>query len=158
MELHDLLAGLAIIAGLVGIVVVVVPGLTVVVGAVVVWALIESSPAGWVAMSFAIAVGVATTALKYLYPGKRLTEAGIPTRNLLMALGLGIVGFFAIPVVGFFIGFAGGIYIFEWQRIGRQGAWPSTLEALKAIVLSIGIELVGGFIIAAFWLAAAIFG
>lgn len=158
MGVHDLLAGLAILAGLVGIVVVIFPGLTLIVGAVVVWALFESSTAGWLAMSMAIAVGVATTALKVLFPGKKLKEAGIPIRTMLYSLGLAAVGFFVIPFVGFFIGFAGGIYLFEFRRIGREKAWPSTVEGLKAIALSIGIELVGGFIIAAFWLTMMIFG
>lgn len=158
MGIHDLIAGIVIILGLVGILLVVTPGLTVVVGAVVIWALIESSVAGWLAMSIAVALGVATTALKFLYPGKKLQEAGIPTRNLLMSLGLGVVGLFVIPFFGFFIGFAGGVYLFELDRVGREKAWTSTLEALKAIVLSVGIELIGGVLIAVFWLGAVIFG
>lgn len=158
MGVHDLLAGLAIVAGLVGIVLVVFPGITVIVGAVVIWAIIESSLAGWVAMSMAIALGVATIALKFLFPGKKLKEVGIPTQTLLLSLGLGIVGIFVIPFVGAFVGFAAGIYLFELKRVGPSGAWPSTWAGLKAVALSVGIELVGGFLIAAAWLAAALFG
>jgi len=158
MGAHDLLAGLGILVGLVGTVLVVVPGILIVILSVVVWAVFESSPAGWVAMSLALVVGVATTALKYLFPGRRLKRAGIPTSHMLAALGVAVVGFFAIPVVGAFVGFVLAIYLLQRQRKGAERAWGATSAALRAIALSVGIELVGGFVIATVWVAAVVWG
>jgi hypothetical protein len=155
---HDLLAGIGILVGLVSVVIVVLPGLLIVVGSVVVWALLEQSVAGWVVMALAVGLGAAVTVLKYLHPGRQLRETGIPTIGLLIALGVAVAGFFLIPVVGAFIGFVVAVYVLERIRVGPQGARASTAATLKAIALSIGIELAGCFVIAALWLAAVIWG
>jgi hypothetical protein len=158
MGAHDLLAGAGILVGLAGVVIVVLPGLLIVVASVTLWAVIEQSVAGWVALALAIAIGGMVTVLKYLHPGRRLRGIGIPTSRLLIALGVGVVGFFLIPVVGALVGFALAIYALERIRVGPQQARASAIETLKAIGLSIGIELAGGFLITALWLAAAIWG
>jgi uncharacterized protein YqgC (DUF456 family) len=157
MAWHDLLAGFGILAGLVGVVIVVLPGLLIVVGSVAFWAVIEQSVAGWVALSLAVVIAGAATVLKYVHPGRRLKELGIPTSRLLFALAVAVVGFFAIPVVGAFIGFLGTIYLIERVKRGGPQARESTWGTTKAIALSIGIELAGGFLIAAVWLAAVTF-
>ena len=56
-------------------------------------------------------------------------------------MALGVVGFFVIPVVGLFVGFVLGIYLAERRRVGQADAWPSTKAALRAVGLSILIEL-----------------
>jgi uncharacterized protein YqgC (DUF456 family) len=158
LEPHDLLAGLGILVGLVGVVIVVLPGLLIIVGSVAFWAVVEQSAAGWVALALAGLIGIAATVLKYLHPGRRLRELGIPTTQLLLALAVAIFGFFAIPVVGAFIGFLAAIYVTERLKHGGPRARQSTWATTTAIALSIGIELGGGFLIAAVWLAAALFG
>lgn len=158
MGAHDLLAGAGILAGMTGVLVVVLPGLLIIVASVVLWALIEQSAAGWVAMGLAISLGVSITILKYLHPGRKLREIGIPTSRLMIALGVGVAGFFLIPVVGAFLGFAAAVYLLERVRVGPRQARTATKATLWAIALSIGIELAGGFLIAAVWLAAAIWG
>jgi uncharacterized protein len=158
MGAHDLLAALGIVAGLLGTIVVVLPGIVIVVGSVVVWALFESSTAGWVAMALALAVGLGTMSLKYLFPGRKLKRAGIPTSHLVIALGVAVVGFFVIPVIGAFVGFVVAVYALQRRRVGHDRARTATVAALRAIAMSIGIELVGGFAVAAVWLVAAIWG
>ncbi len=158
MGAHDLLAGFGILIGLVGTVLVLLPGILIVVASVVVWAVVESSAAGWVALGVALVVGVATTVLKYLFPGRNLRRAGVPTSHLLLALLVAVVAFFVIPVVGAFVGFVVAVYLLQRQRMGAERAWPATTAALRAIALSIGIELAGGFVIATVWLVAVIWG
>jgi uncharacterized protein len=158
MGAHDLLAGLGILIGLIGTVIVILPGIVIVVASVVVWALVESSPAGWVALALALVAGLVTMTLKYLFPGRRLRRAGIPTSHLLVAVVVALVGFFVIPVVGAFFGFVLAVYLLQRQRVSPDRAWPATIATLRAIALSIGIELVGGFVIATVWLVAAIWG
>lgn len=156
LEAHDLLAGLAILVGLVGVVAVLVPGLALQVLAVVVWAAIESSVGGWATLAAVLVVAVVATVLKYLHPGRRLKAAGLPHWLLLVSATAAAVGFFAIPVVGAPLGFVASIYLFERRRRGRAAAWPSTKAALGAIVTSIGIELAGAFIITVIFFVAAI--
>jgi hypothetical protein len=70
---------------------------------------------------------------------------------------LAIVGFFVIPVVGFFIGFPLGVYLEESRRLGRHAAaWDSTREALRAMGLSILIELTATALAAGVWLAVVL--
>ena len=64
---------------------------------------------------------VATTFLalgavvKYVVPGRRLKQVGVPTSTLLLGGVLGVVGFFVIPVVGLLVGFVLGVYLAELQ-------------------------------------------
>ena len=55
-------------------------------------------------------------------------------------------------VVGAVVGFVGGIYLVELGHSRDRGsAWTSTRAALKAVFLSIGIELLAGLAIATTW-------
>jgi uncharacterized protein YqgC (DUF456 family) len=158
MQLHDLIAGVAIAVGLVGIVVVVIPGLPLEVVAVVLWAFEEDTAlAAGVAVA-AVLIAVAVTVLKYLRPGKRLREAGVPRIQLLLAVAVGVIGFFAIPVIGGPLAFVGTLYLMQRVRVGAERARHATRVALGAIALSVGIELGGGFVIATVWLGAVLIG
>jgi hypothetical protein len=153
------LVGVAIIVGLVGIVVFVVPGLLIVWAAVLVWALEERTAMAWGVLGLATLLALAGTVAKYLLPGQRMRDAGVPGRSIVFGGVLGVVGFFVIPVVGLFIGFILGIFLAERIRLGDHGqAWPSTQHALKAVGLSILIELFAGLLIAAAWGLAVTLG
>jgi hypothetical protein len=140
--------------GLGGIVIPILPGLTLQVAAVMVWAVAEGSPMGWVVAGVSVVVAGVATVLKYTRPGRRLKEAGVPTRVLAVAVVAAIVGFFVVPVVGVVLGFVLALYVFERARVGRERAWPSTRTALLAIAQSIGIELAGGLLILIVFVAA----
>lgn len=148
MQIHDFLAGVVVLVGLIGIVVVIIPGLALQVVAVGIWALEESSVVGWSILGLVVAIALAASVLKYLSPGRRLKQAGIPGWLLLTAVVVATVGLFVVPVVGAPLGFVLTIYAFERSRKGRAHAWPSTRTALRAVFTSIGIELAGGFAIA----------
>jgi uncharacterized protein len=152
------LVGLAILAGLVGVVVPALPGLLLCWAAVLVWALVERTAAAWTVLGVASALFVVSQVVKYLVPGRRMRAAGVPWQSLAAGGLLGIVGFFVIPVVGAALGFVGGVYGAERLRLGtHEAAWPSTLQALRAVGLSILIELGAGLLIAAAWLGALLF-
>ena len=94
--------------------------------------------------------------MKYAVPGRGLRTAGVPSRTLVAGGLLGVVGFFVVPVVGLFLGFVLGVYLSELQRVGAERAWPSTRAALRAVGLSMLIELAAGMLAAVTWLAAAV--
>lgn len=145
-----------VVVGLGGIIVPVLPGLTLQILAVVLWALVETSALGWLVAALCFVVAATASVLKYTRPGRRLREAGVPTWVLALAVAAGVVGFFAIPVIGAVIGFVATLYVFERARTGRERAWPSTKTALVAIAQSIGIELAGGVVIVAVFLTGAL--
>lgn len=148
MEVVDVLAGIAVLVGLVGIVLTVIPGLAIQVVAVTIWAFEEGSAVAWVVLGLVLALAATATILKYVFPHRRLREEGVPGRVLFIAMVMAVVGFFVIPVVGAPIGFIVTVYLFERARRGPAQAWPSTKTALKAVLASMGIELAGGFAIA----------
>lgn len=158
MEIHDLIAGVAIAIGLVGIVVALVPGLPLEVVAIVLWAFEEGTMLAWVVTAAAVVIALGVTVAKYMRPGRRLREAGVSRLQLLFAVIAGVVGFFVIPVVGGPLAFVATLYLMQRTRVGRERAGHSTRVALRAIALSIGIELAGGFVIAAMWFTAALLG
>ncbi|MGA8978288.1 MAG: DUF456 domain-containing protein [Pedococcus sp.] len=146
-----------IVIGLVGIVVPVLPGLLLVLAAVLVWAIDTGSTPGWWVFALCAVLYVAGMALQYALPGQRLRAAGVRRTTLLLAVLLAIVGFFVIPVVGAPLGFVGGIYLVELSHSrDRYGAWASTRTALGAVFLSIGIELLAGLAIATTWVVAVL--
>lgn len=155
----SVLAGLLIAVGLVGIVVAVLPGLVLVVAGIAVWAVPRGDTLGWTVLGVAVAVAVLGTVLKYLLPGRRLRDGGVPGRTLVAGGVLGIVGFFAIPVVGLFVGFVLGVYLAELARLpdSRQ-AWASARGALAAVGWSILIELAAGLLATAAWITGLVLG
>ena len=156
MELHDVLAGIAVLAGLIGIVVLLLPGLALQVAAVAIWAFEESTFVGWVVLGLVLALAVGASVVKYMLPGRRLKQQGVPGSVLLMAVVVAVVGLFAIPLIGAPLGFILTVYVFERMRRGKEMAWPSTKSALRAVFTSIGIELAGGFLIAIVFVGGAL--
>jgi uncharacterized protein YqgC (DUF456 family) len=148
----NILVGVAIAVGIVGVVVPVLPGSLLVVGAILVWALVVGSATGWAVFAVAAAFVLVGTVVKYAVPGRRLKRDGIAGSTLLAGAVLGVVGFFVVPVVGLPVGFVLGIYLAEWRRLGSHDlAWPSTVAALKAVGLSMLIELVACLAAALTW-------
>ena len=156
MASTDLLVGLAVLVGLVGIVVPVLPGSILILVAVLVWAVQSATTTGWLVFALVTTFLVAGGLVKYALPGRGLRTAGVPSTTLMLGGLLGIVGFFVIPVIGLVVGFVLGVYLAELTRVGRNLAWPSTRAAMKAVGLSMLIELAAGLLAAGTWLTGAI--
>jgi uncharacterized protein YqgC (DUF456 family) len=152
----ELLVAVAIAVGIAGIIVPVLPGTILVLGAVLVWALDIGTTTAWTVFAVSTLLLVAGSVVKYLVPGRRLKTAGVPNRTLLVGALLGFVGFFVIPVVGMFIGFVLGVYVAERARVGGALAWPSTKGALRAVGASILIELAAAVLAAGVWVAGVV--
>jgi uncharacterized protein YqgC (DUF456 family) len=147
----EVLVALAIAIGLVGVIVPVLPGSLLVLGAVLVWAWDLGTTTGWLVFAVATTFIALGSIVKYVVPGRRLKDAGIPGSTLLLGGVLGVVGFFVIPVVGLLIGFVLGVYLAELRRVGTAAAWPATKHALRAVGVSILIELVASLLAATTW-------
>jgi uncharacterized protein YqgC (DUF456 family) len=152
----EVLVALAIAVGLVGILVPILPGSILVLAAILVWAWEVGGTTAWAVFGVAAVVLVAGGVVKFLVPNRRLKDAGIPGSTQWIGAAVGIVGFFVIPVIGLFIGFVLGVYLAEHRRLGAQAAWPSTRHALKAVGLSILIELAAGLVATFAWIAGVV--
>jgi uncharacterized protein len=155
MKGADLVCGVLVVVGLFGIVVPVLPGTILVLLGILVWASADGSAGAWTVFALATACLVVGAVVKYAVPGRRL-RAAVPTGTL-VAGGVGaVVGFFVIPVVGALVGFPVGVYLAERARSGAAGAWPSTREALRAVGVSILIEMVAALAATAVWITGAV--
>jgi uncharacterized protein YqgC (DUF456 family) len=152
----ELLVALAIAVGLAGIVVPVLPGSVLVLAAILVWAWQVGGATAWTVFGVAAAVLVVGGVVKYVVPNRRLKDAGIPVSTQWAGAALAVVGFFVIPVVGVFVGFVLGVYLAEHRRVGRDAAWPSTRHALKAVGISILIELAAALVATFVWVAGVV--
>ena len=153
----EALVALACLVGIVGVVVPVLPGDLLVGGAIVVWAVVERSAVSWVVAVVAVAVLVVGHVLTVLIPGRRMTAAGVPRLVLVAGAFAGIVGFFAVPVVGLPLGFVLGVYVAELVRLREHApAWRTTVEAMKGTGLAMLIGLCATVLATAVWATAAI--
>lgn len=175
----ELLVGIVILAGLVGVVVQVLPGAFLVLAAVLVWAIATGGTTAWVVLVVAAVATAIAAVVKYVLAGRHLTKAGVPTSTLVWGGVAGVVGFFVIPVVGLVVGFVGGVYVAELLRVralrgrvaaGMAGApastvpepsaqavaWSSTRAALVATGVSILVELAGALVATAAWVVGLV--
>jgi uncharacterized protein YqgC (DUF456 family) len=155
----EVLVGLVIAVGLVGVLLPVLPGLVLVWAAVGVWALSVRTLTGWLVLAVASALFVGGTVVKYVVPGRRLRSSGVPWSSMAAGAALGLVGFFVLPVVGLPIGFVLGVYLAELARLkSHDRAARSTRQAAAAAGWSVLIELAAGVAIALVWLVAVLAG
>ncbi|WP_129339653.1 DUF456 domain-containing protein [Cellulomonas endophytica] len=149
----ELLVGLVVLAGLVGVVVQVLPGAFLVALAVVVWGVWTGGGWGWAVVVAAVVLTAAAQVVKYVVAGRHLVRGGVPNRSLVWGGLAGVVGFFVIPVVGLFLGFVLGTYLAELARLREHPvAWRATVVALQATGLTIAVELAGSLLVTGLWL------
>ena len=148
---------LAMLVGTVGIVVPVLPGLFVVWGATLVWAFERQDGPGWLVFGIATVLYAVGLVAQYLVPGRRMKTAGIDGVVVAVALAVAVVGFFVVPVVGAPLGFVLAIYLLERVKHREHAAaWRATSQAIRAVLLNLGIELATAFAIILTW-AVAVF-
>jgi len=153
-----LLSGIAIVVGIIGVIVPVLPGLLLCWLGVLGWAIFfDGGWSKWLVFGVVTAIALVGTVVKYAWPGRNLKRSGVPNRTLFFGGLLGLVGFFVVPVVGLVLGFVLGVYLSEHVRArNSRQAWQSTVHALKAAGLSMLIELAAGLAIAAVWIVGLV--
>ena len=149
--------GLVIAIGIAGSVLPVLPGLPVAWAAVLYWAVAEADPICWIVLAVATVLMVVGVAAKFLLSRRNLRAQGAPRRTLVAAAVGGIVGFFAIPVVGLFIGIVVGALLAEYARLGRwSSAWGSARSVLLALGVGTLLEVAAGVVLGLVWLVGVL--
>lgn len=147
----EIVVALVLVVGLLGILVPLLPGVLLVLAGILLWAAELDTRAGWIVFAVAAAFLVVGTVAKYVLPGRRLKDAGIPASTQWTGVAFGVVGFFVVPVLGLFLGFVLGMYAAERRRVGPTAAGPSTRAALRAVGLSVLIELLSALLAVGTW-------
>ena len=136
------LCGLAILVGVAGTVIPVLPGSILIGLSLLAWALWGGAETtGWVVFAIGLVFVLAGMAASAVLTGRKLKQHSIPSRSVVVGLVLGVAGLFVIPVVGLFVGFAAGLLLSELQRTRAFGtAVASSWAALKATGLGMIAE------------------
>jgi uncharacterized protein YqgC (DUF456 family) len=154
----EIVLGLVMLAGLVGVLLPILPGLFLILGAGVVWIPVaDPGPLGWVVVGVMALLALAGTAATVWIGGRRAVRSGAP-RWVLAAGAFGtVVGFFVIPVIGALIGGPIGIFVAELARVRDvPRAWASTVEAVKGVGLGIVVQFVAGVAMIAVWVVGVL--
>jgi uncharacterized protein YqgC (DUF456 family) len=151
----EVVVGIVIAVGLVGVVVQVLPGSVLILGAVLVWAGETGGAVAWVTFVVGLLAVVGAAVGKYLLAGRHLKASGVRSSTLAWGGVLGVVGFFVVPVVGLPLGFVLGVYLAERvRRREHRAAWTATVAALKATGITMLVELAGALVAAGAWAVA----
>lgn len=137
-----ILCGLAILVGVAGTVIPVLPGSILIGLSLLAWAIWGGAgTAGWVVFGVGLALVLAGMAASAVLTGRKLRQHAIPNRSVVIGLVAGVAGMFLIPVVGLFVGFAAGLLSSEFLRTRDfRIAAVSSWAALKATGLGILVE------------------
>jgi uncharacterized protein YqgC (DUF456 family) len=143
----------AMVVGLAGTVVPVVPGLLLVWGAGVVYGLVEGfGVVGWVSLGLMSGLAVAGTVAGVVLPKRSGAASGASRSALVAGATLGVVGFFAVPVVGLPLGAVAGVLLAERARTGAWGpAWVATRGVVVGFGLGALAQLAAGTAMIACW-------
>lgn len=154
MDLVAIGVGLAILVGLIGIVVPVLPGSPIIAVALLVWA-VDTGGWAWAVFAAATAMLAAGWAASYVVPGRRVAASGVPRSTFVVAGLAGLAGFFVLPVLGLFVFFPAALYLMEYRRLrDRSAAWASAWLAVRMTALGMLIELSLALLAASTWLVA----
>jgi uncharacterized protein YqgC (DUF456 family) len=160
--LVTVLCGLAILVGVAGTIIPVLPGSILIGASLLAWALWGGAgTTGWVVFGIGLVFVLAGMAASAVLTGRKLKEHSIPSRSVVVGLVLGVAGMFIIPVVGLFVGFAAGLLLSELQRTRVVGtAVASSWAALKAtgfgMIVEFGLAcLAASTWVIGLWVAAA---
>ncbi|SFT88438.1 DUF456 domain-containing protein [Arthrobacter sp. ov118] len=136
------LCGLAILVGVAGTVIPVLPGSILIGLSLLAWALWGGAgTTGWVVFGVGLVFVLAGMAASAVLTGRKLKQHSIPSRSVMVGIVFGVVGVFIIPVVGLFVGFAAGLLLSELQRTRVVStAVASSWAALKATGLGMIVE------------------
>lgn len=154
-----LIAGALLVVGALGVVLPVLPGSLIIILTLLTWAVLVGGPVVWVAAVIGMVLAALGWSASTVMTGRALHRERIPRGPILVAIVAGLVGLFALPPLGLFIGFTLGLFgaelyrrAWDWQSAGR-----ASLKALRAMGLGILLEfLLAGTAISAFLIASAI--
>lgn len=153
-EVMTLVVLLAMLVGLVGTLVPILPGILLMWSSAVLYAVIVGFDLVAVIVLLLITMlTVAAVVVGVIVPKRAATESGAATSSQIAAAIGGVIGFFAIPIVGVIVGALVGVGLAEWYD---KRDWPaaraSTIAIAKGFGVSALVQFGIGFLILIVWL------
>ena len=154
----ELLVAVAMLVGVAGVVIPVLPGLLLVWAAGVVWVWLDGAGPTRIAVGVLLTLlFVVGTVAKYVLPARSASGAGAPRWILLVGAVGAVAGFFLIPVVGVVVGGVGAVFLAELARLhDARAAWRSTWVVLRAVGIGMLIELATAVLMLGTWTAGVL--
>lgn len=149
------LIALAMLAGLVGTALPLIPGLPIVWLAALIYGLAEGFDAvGTAAFGVISLLAIAGIVGGIVLPHRHVAARGAARSSVLAGAAGAVIGFFVIPVIGLVIGGVVGIYAMEYRRTGDgAAAWSTTKTLLVGFGLGVLLELTAGILMVMTWVA-----
>lgn len=149
------LVGLAMVVGIIGTIVPLLPGLPIVWAAALVYGVVEGFGAiGWVSFALITIVGIAGMVAAFVVPQRRVQAGGAPFSTTVVGIIGAVIGFFVIPIIGIVVGGVVGVFLAERARTGDWNeAWASTKNALVGFGIGALIQMGAGVAMMATWVA-----
>jgi len=153
-----LVVGIVMVAGLVGTLVPLVPGLWLILGAAIFYGVNEGfGGIGAIAMIVILGLFVFGSLVSLVLARRSAARVGAPGMSMAAAVVGGLIGLFVIPFLGFVIGAVVGMLLAERARLGD---WPAasrvTFAAAKGYLLGMLVEAGCGAAMLATWAAWAL--
>jgi uncharacterized protein YqgC (DUF456 family) len=153
----ELLVGLVMAVGLAGVILPVVPGLLLVLGAGLWWTIADGGGVRWAVFALMVVFAGVGAVAQYVLPARATAGRGAPWWTLAAGAVGAVVGFFVIPTIGVIIGGLAGIYLAEVIRLkDAQAALGTTWAAVRGIGIGVLVELAAGILAALTWLVGAL--
>ena len=150
----ELLIAIIMAIGIIGTVIPLIPGLTLVWFAGAIWAYFDGGDGTrmWL-LALMTLFAVIGFAAQFLLPAAAV-KSDSPPRNTLLVGGLfGLIGFFIVPIIGAPIGFMAGVYASYLANNGDSvAAWESTIRTAIAFGWALLVQVFCSVAIALTWL------
>ncbi len=152
----EVVVGLLMAIGVLGTLVPILPGLALVWVAAILYGAVEGFGAiGWTAFAIITALVGLGLWLGIRLPQRSAADAGLSWGGQLVAVGLAVVGFFVVPVVGAAVGFVVGVFLSVSIRT-RSAAWAATGRTIGAMVRAALAQFLAAGAATATWLVWAV--
>lgn len=147
------IAGFAMVVGVAGTVVPILPGLGVIWAASVGYGLaVGFGPVGLAVVALNTVMVAASFVAGVLVPRRMAVSRSVGGLSQLVAVVGAIVGFFVVPVVGIVLGALVGLFGAEYLRLRAVGpAWEATVAVAKGFGLRALIDLGLGLVMITLW-------
>lgn len=154
------LVGLVMAVGLIGTLLPLLPGLPIIWGAALVYGLVtEFGALGWIAFVSITALAIGGMVAGLVLPHRRVAAGGAPASTVAAGVGLGVIGFFVIPVVGLPLGAVAGVLLAERARTDDwQLAWTTTKNLVIGFGIGVLVEFLAGLAMIGCWIAWVLLG
>jgi uncharacterized protein YqgC (DUF456 family) len=149
----EILVAVAILIGVTGIVIPVLPGILLISSAIAVWAVANGT---WWLLAAVVALTAIALALKIAIPARAVRDSASKAALAVGAVAA-LVGFFVVPVVGAILGFLLGVLAAELVRLRQwRPAVRATWSTAKSVGLTMAVELAVSLLMTGLWVAAVL--